>query len=86
MKKKTAPKKAVKKLTALDVQVGGDHYKTLKIQPITYAHLNNLSMLQGSIVKYVTRFKAKGGKADLEKAKHCIDLLIGFEYPECPKK
>jgi hypothetical protein len=41
-------------------QVGGSHYKKYKIQP----------------VKYVLRFKEKGGVSDLEKAKHYIELLI----------
>jgi len=40
---------------------------------------NGLDPLQHTIIKYVTRFRDKGGIADLEKAKHCIDLLIEFE-------
>jgi hypothetical protein len=63
-----------------EAQVGGNHYKDMPIQPIEYISVNGLSFLQGSVVKYVSRYKAKGGLQDLEKAKHCIDLMIEFEY------
>lgn len=65
--------------SALDAQVGGDHYKKLKIQPMEYSMANGLDACQHTIVKYVTRFRDKGGVADLEKARHCIDMLIEFE-------
>jgi hypothetical protein len=63
-----------------EAQVGGNHYKDMVIQPIEYIAVNGLSFLQGSVVKYVSRYKAKGGLQDLEKAKHCIDLMIEFDY------
>ena len=69
-----------KKNNSLDVQVGGNHYKQMVIQPIEYTMANNLNFCQGNIIKYVSRYKAKSGKADLEKAKHYIDLLIDLEY------
>ena len=64
----------------LNVQISGSHYKGKGIQPIEYAHANNLDFFQGSVVKYITRFRDKDGKVDLEKAKHIIDLLIHLEY------
>ena len=67
--------------SALDVQIDGDHYKKLAIQPIEYCMKNNLNFIQSSIVKYATRYKDKGGRVDLEKIKHLVDLLIEFEYP-----
>lgn len=60
-------------------QIGGDHYKNLPIQPMRYSMMNGLDPCQHTIIKYVTRFRDKGGIKDLEKAKHCIDLLIEFE-------
>ncbi|MCA9368476.1 DUF3310 domain-containing protein [Candidatus Kaiserbacteria bacterium] len=63
----------------MDVQIGGDHYKKLKIQPMEYSMANNLDACQHTAIKYVTRFRDKGGVADLEKAKHVIDMLIEFE-------
>lgn len=68
----------------LDVQVGGGHYKSLPIQPVEYNMKNNLNYCQGSVVKYVTRYKEKGGVEDLKKAKHFIDLLIELEYVNDP--
>ena len=65
--------------SALDKQVSGDHYKSKAIQPVVYIHANNLGFCAGNVVKYVTRYKDKGGIADLEKAKHYIDLLIQLE-------
>lgn len=65
---------------AMERQVGGDHYKRCKIQPVEYIHANGLDFFQGNIVKYITRFRDKGGKADLEKIKHYCDLLIELEY------
>jgi len=63
----------------LDVQVGGDHYKKLKIQPVVYIHANKIPFMEGSAIKYLTRWRDKGGIADLEKARHFIDMLISLE-------
>lgn len=65
--------------SALDIQVGGDHYKKLPIQPMEYSMKNKLDACQHTAIKYITRFRDKGGVADLEKAKHVIDMLIEFE-------
>ena len=66
-------------LSALGKQVSGDHYKGKAIQPIIYIHANNLGFCEGNVVKYVTRWREKNGIADLEKAKHYIELLIEME-------
>lgn len=63
----------------LETQVGGDHYKDMKIQPIEYIYANRIPYLEGNIIKYVSRWKSKGGVADLEKARHYLDILIAFE-------
>ena len=57
-------------------QVGGSHYKKYKIQPVEFIIKNNIGFVEGNIIKYVLRFKEKGGVQDLEKAKHYIELLI----------
>lgn len=64
---------------ALATQVGGDHYKKLAIQPMEYSMKNNLNACQHTIIKYVTRYKDKGGIEDLKKARHTIDMLIEME-------
>jgi len=66
-------------MSALDHQEGGTHYAKLKIQPIEYIHANGLGFAEGSIIKYVTRWRDKNGIADLKKARHFLDLLIELE-------
>ena len=66
-------------MSALQQQVGGDHYRAKYIQPIEYIHANNLGFCEGNVVKYVTRWKDKGGEADLRKAIHYLELLIQLE-------
>jgi Protein of unknwon function (DUF3310) len=63
----------------LNRQVGGDHYTKLKIQPIEYVMANGIQFPEGNVIKYVTRWRDKGGIKDLEKARHMIDLLIEHE-------
>ncbi|OAM52915.1 hypothetical protein A7981_05620 [Methylovorus sp. MM2] len=65
--------------SALDVQVSGTHYKNLKIQPVEYIHANNIPFAEGSVIKYVSRWRNKNGIKDLEKAKHFLELLIELE-------
>lgn len=60
-------------------QIGGTHYKDLAIQPVEYIHKNRLGFIEGCVVKYVTRWKQKGGVEDLKKARHFLDLLIDME-------
>ena len=64
---------------ALSVQVDGDHYKRMTIQPVEYAFANSLGFCEGSVVKYISRWRYKNGIRDLEKAKHFIDLMIELE-------
>jgi hypothetical protein len=68
--------------SALQTQVGGSHYKDMKIQPVEFITANNLGFIQGSVIKYISRYKSKNGRQDLEKAKHFIELLIQLEYGE----
>lgn len=65
--------------TALDKQVAGNHYKDLPIQPVEYIYANALGYFEGNVVKYISRWRKKNGIADLEKAKHYIELLIELE-------
>lgn len=64
---------------ALDVQVGGGHYKDMAIQPVEYIHKNKIGFIEGAVIKYVSRWRSKNGIQDLEKARHFIDLLIELE-------
>ena len=66
-------------ISSLDIQVGGGHYKDMPIQPIEYMMLNEIPFPEGCAIKYLSRWRDKGGIEDLEKAKHFIDLLIEHE-------
>lgn len=65
---------------ALTEQVAGDHYKQHKIQPVEYIHGNGLGFVEGCVVKYVSRHKAKGGADDIRKAIHFLRILLSLEY------
>ncbi|MCP4651087.1 MAG: DUF3310 domain-containing protein [PVC group bacterium] len=70
----------MKKQKASDTQVGGSHYKNFAIQPIEFIAKNNLSFIQGSIIKYACRYNQKGTPLqDIQKIKHYVDLLIELE-------
>jgi hypothetical protein len=60
--------------TAYSTQVGGDHYKKYKI------HQNKFLFAEGNAIKYICRHQDKGGKQDLLKAKHYIDMIIERDY------
>ena len=73
---------AIKNL-ASKKQIGGSHYKALKISPTEYVYANNLSWNLGNVVKYITRRKTdqvEDRVNDLLKAKHCIDLELQMVY------
>lgn len=72
-------------MNSTKTQIGGTHYTKLAIQPVEYIHKNRLGFIEGCVVKYVTRWRDKGGLEDLHKARHFIDLLIEMEQSETPK-
>ena len=71
---------------ALEKQEGGSHYKGYSIQPIEYIHANNIPFAEGSVIKYVTRWRDKNGVADLKKAIHFLELLIELESRNARKE
>lgn len=64
---------------ASDTQVGGNHYKQQAIQPWDYIAANDLGYFEGNVIKYVSRWKDKGGVEDLRKAKHYLEKLIELQ-------
>lgn len=66
-------------------QVGGDHYKTMEIQPLEYIVKNDIGYLEGNVIKYVSRYQAKNGLEDLKKAKHYLNILIELEVEKLTK-
>jgi hypothetical protein len=66
-------------MSANNRQVAGDHYKQKSIQPWDYIASNDIGYFEGNIIKYVSRWKDKGGVQDLEKARHYLDKLIELQ-------
>jgi len=64
---------------ANETQHGGTHYKDLPIEPWDYIITNGIGYLEGNAIKYLTRWKVKGGIEDLKKASHYIEKLIEVE-------
>jgi hypothetical protein len=60
----------------LNRQVGGGHYKDMKIQPIEFILANDLPFCEGNIIKYTCRYKQKGGKEDIKKVIHYAEILL----------
>jgi len=71
-------------MSVYDKQIGGKHYLKYKIQPSKFVVENKLLYPEGSVIKYILRHQDKGGKEDLLKAKHFIDMIIERDYSEEP--
>lgn len=63
-------------------QVSGNHYQHFAIQPHEYIVKNNIPWSAANAIKYLSRYRFKGGKTDLLKAVHYIQLAIAEEYPD----
>ena len=46
-------------------QVGGNHYKSMVIQPAEFINKNNIPFAEGNAIKYLCRHKQKNQKEDL---------------------
>ena len=73
-------------MSAYDKQIGGTHYRKMKIQPSEFANKNHLPFAEGNVIKYISRHQYKGGKEDLLKAKHFIDMIIERDYEDEKEK
>ena len=69
-------------MSAYKKQIGGKHYIKYKIQPSKFVVENKLLYPEGCVIKYILRHQDKGGKQDLLKAKHFIDMIIERDYEE----
>lgn len=68
-----------KSTPALAVQVGGDHYAKMAIQPAQFIMANGIPWAEGTAIAYIARWRDKGGVQDLEKAIHTLELLVDHE-------
>jgi len=69
-------------MSAYKKQIGGNHYSKFKVQPSKFINDNKLLFAEGNAIKYICRHTHKGGKQDLLKAKHYIDMIIERDYEE----
>ena len=67
-------------MKSLKKQIGGRHYQDFVIQPAEFIKMNRLQFAEGNAIKYIVRASKKGGKEDLLKAKHYIDMIIERDY------
>ena len=59
------------------------HYANNKIEPIDYIVSNKLDFCEGNVVKYITRYKQKGGIDDLLKCKQYVQFIIDkYDTPQ----
>jgi hypothetical protein len=77
-------------MSANDYQVGGTHYQGKEVQPWDalqswLSHEAFCGFLTGNVIKYISRWRQKGGVDDLRKAKHYIEKLIETALDEPAK-
>ena len=63
-------------------QIGGNHYRSMKIQASEFINKNNLPFAEGNAIKYLCRHKSKGHKEDLLQAIHYIEMAIERDYED----
>lgn len=56
-----------------------EHYSNLPIEPWDFIQRNKLDFFEGNVIKYICRWKNKGGVSDLRKAITYLEKIIEFE-------
>ena len=69
-------------MSALNKQVGGDHYKRMAMQPMVFAVKYDLNAIDTKILKYASRHKFKNGVEDIDKVSHTCELAYELEFKE----
>jgi hypothetical protein len=65
---------------SLEKQVGGKHYRNMKIQPAHFINENKLLFAEGNAIKYICRHAAKGKEEDVKKAIHYLEMILERDY------
>ena len=73
-------------MSAYKKQIGGSHYSRFNIQPSKFINDNKLLFAEGNAIKYICRHTHKGGKEDLKKAIHYIEMIIERDYSKTETK
>ena len=61
-------------------QIGGQHYRSMKVQPSVFINENKLLFAEGNAIKYICRHSLKGKKEDILKAIHYLEMIIERDY------
>ena len=73
-------------MSAYKKQIGGSHYKNMKIQPSQFINENRLPFAEGSAIKYICRHAAKGKEQDIDKAIHYLEMIKERDYSDTKKE
>ena len=65
---------------SLGKQVGGKHYRNMKIQPAEFINENRLLFAEGNAIKYICRHSTKGKEEDVKKAIHYLEMILERDY------
>jgi hypothetical protein len=65
---------------SLEDQVGGKHYRKMKIQPAEFINENKLLFAEGNAIKYICRHSSKGKAQDIQKAIHYLEMILERDY------
>ena len=65
---------------SLENQVGGKHYRSMKIQPAEFINENNLLFAEGNAIKYICRHSVKGKEEAIKKAIHYLEMILERDY------
>ena len=63
-------------------QVGGTHYKKLKVEPAYFISENKLLFAEGNVVKLVCRHQNKNKAEDIKKAIHYLKIILERDYAD----
>ena len=65
---------------SLDKQIGGKHYRNMKIQTAEFINENKLLFAEGNAIKYICRHQSKGKADDIKKAIHYLEMILERDY------
>ena len=65
---------------SLEDQIGGKHYRSMKIQPAEFINENKLLFAEGNAIKYICRHQSKGKAQDIKKAIHYLEMILERDY------
>lgn len=68
--------------SVLDIQIGGEHYKSMQMQPISLITRANCDYIQGRIIELISSYKSKNDKQRIEKCIHYARLAIELQPDE----